>query len=160
MNIRNVQIPVVAAAVSDEEQDLHSLCYSSLSEGSCSSNEEENIQKVRSRQYSRLAFTIQNVGKDDFFDGTTNHNSDDVDDRNDTEIMPQKRQTTIELDLSKLDIGKRQLAPSSYPSSYKRQVLKNTDTATCATKTKKKVIERKYSRLAFSIQQLSGGDKK
>mmetsp|Transcript_16113 Transcript_16113/g.24179 ORF Transcript_16113/g.24179 Transcript_16113/m.24179 type:complete len:119 (+) Transcript_16113:195-551(+) len=51
----------------DHNMSSSSLCYSSLSESSLSSDDEEEQrkQKVIDRKYSRLAYTVQRVGKDE-----------------------------------------------------------------------------------------------
>merc|ERR550539_68993 len=52
------------AEESEEEHDANSLCYSSLSDNS-ETSEDETKRKVMEKQYSRLAFSISRMGKDD-----------------------------------------------------------------------------------------------
>ena len=59
MNISQLSVQV------PDEQEVSSLCYSSLSESSLSSNEEEKLKKVASGRYSRIAYTIQGGARKD-----------------------------------------------------------------------------------------------
>lgn len=59
MNISQLSVQV------PDEREVSSLCYSSLSESSLSSNEEEKLRKLASRRYSRIAYTIQGGARKD-----------------------------------------------------------------------------------------------
>ena len=97
-----------------EEQDISSLCCSSLSDDFSETSGQERQRKVRQRQYSRLAFSVSRMGKEDQDGETENYND--------------KSATPTEIDLT--------------TTNHSRQ----------RDETKKKVFDRKYSRLAFSIK--------
>lgn len=98
------------------DEDLNdTLCCSSLSDDNSETSEEETKRKVLERQYSRLAFSVSRMGKEDPADGETEH-----------DIYSER--------------------PQSLPSEV--------DNSNMKSEKKQKVIDRKYSRLAFSIQQV------
>lgn len=113
----------------DSNQDLSSMCYSSLSDSSYSSNENEEErqkQKVIERKYSRLAFTVQRVGKDETETETETEETIEANEIPDQERDDHDHEHNYDLDGSNEEDEEQ----------------------------KKKVIARRYSRLAFTVQQV------
>lgn len=128
MNLFKAQKPqeeVVEAQITSEEQedqDVNSLCYSSLSDDNSETSEQQETQrKIRKRQYSKLAQMVSRMGKED----------------QDSENLDGPESSPVEIDLSILNLSQGE-----------------------DDEQKKKVFDRRYSRLAFSVQRVGSEMKK
>lgn len=142
-----------------DDRDLTSLCASSLSESSQSSfGEEDRFKKVIDRRYSRLAFTVRNVGKAETDEANLENDVDD-----ESSICPpffdlEGRDPEVSKSAVRNDVRPTTPSPNcNQPVRHDNNIVVQTSQSDLVTtidgeEKKKKVMERKYSRLAFSVR--------
>jgi hypothetical protein len=136
-----------------EEHDLSALCYSSLSDSSFSSmEEEEKLKKVIDRKYSKLAFSVRRVGKEETEESNGASNGIAI---NDTCSMSDSTKIHESTNMTRITTNKSR--------AHEHDALGVLDEVICNTieePKRKRVVNRKYSRLAFSVFQVVGDKKK